>query len=198
MSEGERQCQRGTVRDVASKLGIRSQGDTEYLETSIQSVLLERFWGNLKPDQRKVLLEELQIRDYSLALKAAAPVVLLEAVKLSGFAAYKVSVIVANAAAHAVIGHGLAFLANAALTKGLAVLLGPVGWGIAGFLTTQVIAGEAYRVTIPCVLQITMIRRAEEQRNKQIARKRLKREAIGALIVVGISVLAFVALWLLH
>lgn len=59
---------------------------------------------------------------------------LLEALKLSGFAAYKASVIVANAGAHALLGHGLSFAANAALTKGLAVVLGPVGWRLASFL----------------------------------------------------------------
>jgi uncharacterized protein YaaW (UPF0174 family) len=137
---------------------------------------LETIWKEATPEQRRAFLDELTVGDVSLKATSSAtmPSILLETTHLSGFAAYKLSVIVANAAAKAVLGHGLSFVANATLTKGLSVLIGPVGWSIAAGWTAHCIAGEAYRVTVPCVLQVTMIRRAIIERER-LARKRVKR-----------------------
>jgi len=54
----------------------------------------------------------------------------LPAIQAAGFAPYKMAVIVANGMANAVLGHGLAFAANAGLTKGIALFAGPVGWAL--------------------------------------------------------------------
>lgn len=184
------------VRDVASKLRLPTLGCTQDIELAIQKILLDRFWHDLKPEQRRALLDEFEIRDYSGVAKAAVPVALIETVKLSGFAAYKMSVIIANASAHALLGHGLAFVANAALTKGLAVLTGPVGWSIAGLLTAHSIAGEAYRVTIPCVLQLSMIRQAVAERERMIERRRRTRSVVISGVMIFLLVLvAIFALW---
>jgi uncharacterized protein YaaW (UPF0174 family) len=185
------------VRDVASKLGLRSHGPIEDVEASIQAKLLQNLWKDLTPNQRQALLEEFDVRDLALITKAALPAVLIEATRLSGFGAYKMSVILANAAAHALLGHGLTFAANATLTKGLSILIGPVGWGIAGLLAAQSIGSEAYRVTIPCVLQISMIRRAIRERERRTDEP--KAPKIGPYIVaVGIMLLLVLSLLVWH
>jgi len=40
----------------------------------------------------------------------------------------------------------------------MAVLTGPIGWVITGLWTAIDIAGPAYRVTIPTVIQIAVLR----------------------------------------
>ena len=184
------------VRDAASKLDLPTSRSTEEIEISIQTLLLDRLWHDLTPEKRQALLEEFEVRDYSLIAKAAVPAVLIESVKLSGFAAYKMSVIIANSVAHALLGHGLAFAVNTGLTKGLSLLLGPIGWSFVGFMTAHSIAGEAYRVTIPCVLQVSMIRRAVAERERLSRRPQPNRYSVlvGAVIIVLLLVIVLVTL----
>lgn len=40
----------------------------------------------------------------------------------------------------------------------IAVFLGPVGWVLTGVWTAIDLAGPAFRVTVPCVLHIAMLR----------------------------------------
>jgi uncharacterized protein YaaW (UPF0174 family) len=148
------------VQDVASKVGVSESGSTEDIESRIQDKLAADFWKFMSPAERTAFLKELKITDLAMAARAVLPAVLLKAGGLAGFQAYMASVIIANAAANAVLGHGLNFAANAALTKGLSVFLGPPGWTIAGIITAQAIGSQASRVTVPCVLQVSMIRQA--------------------------------------
>ena len=71
---------------------------------------------------------------------------------------------IANVVWKILFGHGLAFATNAALTKVLSVLIGPIGWAIAGVWAALDIAGPAYRVTVPVVIQVACLRSLHEQR----------------------------------
>lgn len=84
------------------------------------------------------------------------------AIRKGGFAAYKIAVIVANAIARALLGRGLSLAANAALTKWMSIFAGPIGWAVTVLWTVFDIAGPAYRVTIPCVVQIAYMRAKRE------------------------------------
>jgi uncharacterized protein YaaW (UPF0174 family) len=79
-------------------------------------------------------------------------------IKLGGFVPYKLAVIVANAIAKALLGRGLSLAAGAALTRWMAIFAGPIGWAVTTIWTIYDIAKPAYRVTIPCVLHIAMLR----------------------------------------
>jgi uncharacterized protein YaaW (UPF0174 family) len=91
-----------------------------------------------------------------------APAALAAAVNAAlaagGFTTYRLAVIVANAVSKAVLNRGLAFAGNAALTRGVAVLAGPVGWAISGILTIPVFTGPAFRVTVPTTFYIAYLR----------------------------------------
>ena len=80
------------------------------------------------------------------------------AIGAGGFSTYRMAVIVANAVSKAVLNRGLTFAGNAALTRGIAVLSGPIGWVISAALTVPVVSGPAYRVTIPATLYIAYLR----------------------------------------
>ncbi|MFG9747714.1 ubiquinol-cytochrome C chaperone family protein [Pseudomonas aeruginosa] len=77
-------------------------------------------------------------------------------------ALYRTSTVIVNSMAQQLLGHGLrsAVVAGGTFAGGRAVaaLAGPVGWVIAGVWTAVDLAGPAYRVTIPCVLHIAMLR----------------------------------------
>jgi len=56
--------------------------------------------------------------DLNCELQPSKAAALQTAIQATGFAPYKLAVIVANGMANAVLGHGLAFAASAGLTKG--------------------------------------------------------------------------------
>ena len=58
----------------------------------------------------------------------------------------------------AILGRGLSLAGNAALTRTMSVQLARIGWTITGLWTAIDIAGPAYRVTIPAVIHVAVLR----------------------------------------
>ena len=85
-------------------------------------------------------------------------------IRMGGFSSYQIAVIVANSVAKSLLGRGLSFAGNAALTRYMAIFAGPVGWAISALLTLPMLSGPAYRVTVPSVIQIAYMR--QKYKNK--------------------------------
>ena len=152
------------VCDVAKKFKIKKPEvyTLEDLESKIIITILKDAFESTEGKERteiEAALKEagLNKKDFSSLLSGASLASIVGA-NLAGFAFYRVSVIVANAVAKQVLGHGLRIGTNVALTRGLAVFTGPIGWVITGLWTAFDIAGPAYRVTVPCVIHIAMLR----------------------------------------
>lgn len=79
--------------------------------------------------------------------------------KLGGFRSYQLTLIIANSVSNALFARGLTFAGNAALTRSVGLLAGPIGWGITGLLTAIDLAGPAYRVTFPAVIYVALLRK---------------------------------------
>jgi uncharacterized protein YaaW (UPF0174 family) len=156
------------LKDIANKLDIRRKGrSVEKLETAIAVKLMSEAFEKLDPRKQRELLDSLQVRNYSGAGLPASAAIAQLLVNSSGFTAYKVTVIVANAIAQATLNHGLTFAANAALTKGLSLFAGPLGWALDAFLVANIFASPAYRVTIPCIIQVALIRKYQKAVRRQ-------------------------------
>lgn len=148
------------LRDVADKLGVNynENSDAATIEGQIQIKVLEKAYEKMDDAQRKDLLDAVGA-EHKGGIPAALPVMAIQAaIRLGGFAAYQLALIVANAVARQVLGHGLRLAANAGLARVMGVLAGPIGWAITILWTILDMAGPAYRVTIPCVLQVAYMR----------------------------------------
>ena len=88
------------------------------------------------------------------------------AVLAGGFGSYQLALIVANAVAKQVLGRGLSLAANAGLTRAISVFAGPIGWAITVLWTALDIAGAAFRVTTPAVIQVAFLRSLKTQREQ--------------------------------
>jgi uncharacterized protein YaaW (UPF0174 family) len=148
------------VRDVADsqKVNYNKNADVATIEGQIQMKVLENAYEKMSDEEKAELLKEFGVNIKS-GIPAALPVIALQgAIKLSGFAAYKMALIIANATAKALIGRGLSLAANRAMMQALKIAAGPIGWAITVAWTLVDLAGPAYRVTTPCVLQVAYIR----------------------------------------
>lgn len=152
------------VRDVCRRLKTRPELDATVadMEWLVLRKILEEALEKMTADERIDLEDTLRNAGVKHGDKGAAgplAVALLQGgVKVSGFAAYRISVMVANAVAKKLLGRGLSLGANAALTRTVGALAGPVGWAITGIWTAYDLSGPAYRVTIPCVCHVAMLR----------------------------------------
>lgn len=157
---------REVVADVADKIGVPDVGEARHsvaeLERRILVKILKDAMDSTEGKDRAELEQALKdagvgAGDMSVLLSSGAAASVIVA-GLSGFALYRVSLIVANGVAKHILGRGLSFAANVGLTRSLAVVTGPIGWVITGLWTVVDLAGPAYRVTIPCVIHVAMLR----------------------------------------
>ncbi len=94
------------------------------------------------------------------------------AFRAGGFKSYQMTLIVANYIWKVLFGHGLRLTTNASLTRILSILAGPIGLTITALWTVWDIAGAAYRVTVPAVIQVAFLR----QTYKEIKSGSIKRD----------------------
>ena len=79
-----------------------------------------------------------------------------------GFQSYRMALMVANGVSRALLGRGLTFAANATLTRSLSIISGPIGWAITGAWTAIDLAGPAFRITLPAVIHVALLRKRHQ------------------------------------
>ena len=124
------------VCDVADKLGANynKKSSIDEVESAIMMRIMSQAWEKMTDEERQSFLKEMGLGTGIGSLPKALPVATLQiAIRASGFLAYKLALIVANAIARAILGRGLALATNAALTRGIAVFAGPIGWVSRGY-----------------------------------------------------------------
>jgi uncharacterized protein YaaW (UPF0174 family) len=180
------------LRSVAKRCGVKVRfwDETAEIEERVLEAVLSKASERMTDQQRQELLDTLEINRLPGAGGPVAAGAVQAAIQAAGFAPYKLAVIVANGMANAVLGHGLALAANAGLVKALALFAGPVGWAFDAIWGGMIVAGPAYRVTIPCVVQVAFIRQSILRRQQEERRHKLRAVGMVALITLA-CVLAF-------
>ncbi len=150
---------RTVLTDVCKKMKVNfnKRASIETIERNLLEKILLSSLDQMTKEQMKALLEELDIPTQSFG-KQAMTAALQAAIKKGGFMSYKIAVVVANAISRFLLGRGLSISANAALTRSICVFAGPIGWAVTAVWTILDIAGPAYRVTIPAVIQVAYMR----------------------------------------
>lgn len=157
---------REVLMDVCDKLKVNYSKDakTAFIEDNLLLKILRDALDKMSPEDLKALAKELNIDDlnYSAEVLLGAFQAIFRA---GGFKSYQLTLIIANAISRALLGKGLTFATNASLAKTMSILTGPVGWVITGAWTLIDIAGPAFRVTLPAVIQIAVLRKKYSQEN---------------------------------
>ncbi|WP_187885496.1 DUF3944 domain-containing protein [Helicobacter pylori] len=146
--------------EVCNKLKVNYNKKTEttLIEENMLSSILQKSLEKMSDEEIRELCDELGVKNTNKLGKQALSTAALTLFRMGGFKSYQLALIVANAVIKAIFQRELSLGANAALTRGLSILTGPVGWIITGVWTAIDIAGPAYRVTIPACIVVTTLR----------------------------------------
>jgi uncharacterized protein YaaW (UPF0174 family) len=148
------------LQDVCDKLKVNynSSSSVEKIEGNLLMKILSDAIENMGPEQIKELADSVGISNAGLLTPEAMLGVFQTVFRAGGFKSYQLTLIIVNTVLSHLIGRGLTLAANAALTRTMSVLMGPIGWAVTGAWTAIDIASAAYRVTIPAVIQVAALR----------------------------------------
>ncbi len=154
---------REILMNVCDKLDVdyNSETSTEYIETILLNTVLKNAIENMSENDLRQLAEQMGMDVSNLASYGVDA--LREWIQHSGFTPYKTAVIVANAISKELIGSGLSFAANRALTKSIKYLSGPTVGVIIAAIETISSVGPNYEVTIPAVIHVAYMRQKHNQ-----------------------------------
>lgn len=151
---------RELLADVAGHVGAKNKASDSCaeMEMAIITKVFAQSLARMSEEDRKTLFESLGGLVYRPGMGAGALAALLASLGSSGLASYNLATVVASATMSSLVGRGVVLAGSSTLGRGLAVLAGPVGWAITGIWTAFDLASPAYRVTVPCVIQIGHMR----------------------------------------
>lgn len=151
---------REVATDVCDKLKVNynKASSIEMIENNLLMKILSDALDNMSQKELNELAESIGMKQRSLITPEALMGTFQAVFRAGGFKSYQLTLIVVNGVMKALLGRGLSFAGNAALTRTMSILTGPIGWAVTGIWTAVDIAGPAYRVTIPAVIQIAVLR----------------------------------------
>lgn len=151
---------REIVEDVAKRFNVNYSKDdtTKQIERLLIITMFKQSYKKLKEEEQKVIKDELNINIDELD-NINNTKDLTDYIKNKNDIILKIATIIAVNVAMQVLGRGaLTTFANIGLGRALVIFTGPIGWILSALLTLPLISGPAYRVTIPCVFHIAMLR----------------------------------------
>lgn len=159
------------LMDVCDKLKVNYNKDSsvEKIENNLLMKILTDAVEKMSPKEIKELAEATGVENTDGITPEVMTGMFQAVFRAGGFKSYQLTLIVVNAVLKVLIGRGLSIAGNAALTRTVAILTGPIGWIMTGLWTAIDIAGAAYRVTIPAVIQVAALRQKylyEKQANE--------------------------------
>jgi len=154
------------VCDVAKRLKVNfnENSDIGKIEKNILDKVLEDALEKMSPEGQAELLRTVSGKTVLPGKGSATTAVLMAMFRAGGFKSYKLTLIVVNWVWRALFGRGLPFVVNHTLLRYLAIGAGPIGWTLVGLWTMLDIASPAYRITVPGVLYVAMLRLGMEMK----------------------------------
>ncbi|WP_109432659.1 DUF3944 domain-containing protein [Aggregatibacter segnis] len=162
--------------DVCDKMKVNYNKDssTKKIEQNLLMKILEDALEKMSAEEIAKLGKELGLENTSKLTSQGLTAIFLAVFRAGGFKSYQLTLIIVNAIVKVLIGRGLTLGGNVLVTRTATILTGPIGWVITGLWTAVDIAGPAYRVTIPAVIQIAYLRTLSENRDAISAANNIK------------------------
>ena len=158
---------REVLCDVCDHTGVKYKKEetTETIELSLLMKMLEKSLSEMSPAGLREFADSMGTE----LTTPTVPLILMAiqtAVRSSGFAAYRLSVVILSTLAKVVLGRTLPIVAYLTLTRSISVLAGPVGIALStGWLIADM-AGPARRVTVPACLLVACLRQQHQHHSQ--------------------------------
>lgn len=168
------------LMNVCDKLKVKynKSSNTETIENNLLMKIIEDALEKMSPEELRKLAVQVGLEANKANIINSKKIFnIFRSVFLAGgFKSYQYTVIIANMALKAIVGRGLSLAGNAALTKTMSLLVGPIGLVFTSLWTVADITGAAYRVTIPAVIHVAVLR--QKYLNGKIKEKNIASENI--------------------
>lgn len=148
------------VYDVCKEMEVENidEHDTaEDMEKALLDKVTEKMLDELTYEQRKQVMKDLNIKHRTYNKQAVMAALLLTRRINLRLYNYVMSYIL-RMVTQLLIGRGVLTAGFGLLSRGLGIMMGPVGWIVLSGWTAWDIAGPAYRVTVPAVIQVAFLR----------------------------------------
>ncbi|MEA3941134.1 DUF3944 domain-containing protein [Enterobacter ludwigii] len=150
---------REVLCDVCDHTGVKytKEETTEAIELSLLMGLLEKSLNEMSAEELREFADSMGTE----LTAPTAPLILMAiqtAVRASGFAAYRLSVVMLSTLAKVVLGRALPMVTYLTLTRSIGVLAGPVGIALSTSWLIADMTGPAWRVTVPACLLVACLR----------------------------------------
>jgi len=157
---GEGVSYREVATNVCDKLKVNynKSSSIQIIENNLLMKILSDALDKMTQKELNELADSIGMKEKSFITPEALLGTFQAVFRAGGFKSYQLTLIVVNGVMKALLGRGLSLAGNAALTRTMSVLTGPIGWAITGIWTAVDIAGPAYRVTVPAVIQVAVLR----------------------------------------
>ncbi len=153
---------REVLTDVCDRMKVNynSNSSVTRIEDCLLMKVCEDALDKMSPKEIEDLCLECGMKTVNYTPEVALGV-FQAAFRMGGFRSYQLTLAIVNAVMKILLGRGLSLAGNIALTRAMSVLAGPVGWVITGLWTALDIAGAAYRVTVPAVFMVAVLRKKQ-------------------------------------
>lgn len=144
------------VRDIGKhvKANFPKDADVIQIERAVVDKVGTDIFNKMSPEEREQLLKELGVSGTHMAGQSFVGM-LIAAGRAGGFSTYRYFQKYVQMILKFLLGHGVRV---PVLSRVLSTFLGPVGIAATSIWTLYDLASPAYRVTLPCILQIASIR----------------------------------------
>ncbi len=152
------------LRKVAKRLKVsfRDSQSDEVIEGYMLQKLFDDMSDRLSDEELRTMAQELGVKPLRYSRQAIVAALQI-AIRRGGIYGLTWSMSVANVVTRQAIGRGVTtFASGTVLSRSISVLAGPFGWALTAAWTAYDIAGPAYRVIVPAVIQIAYIRQKSQ------------------------------------
>ena len=164
---GEGISYRTILKDVCKKMKVyfSDSEETEDIERALLKKMCSDVIGSMSEKELLEMSESLDIptKNPKKYLIAAA---LQLAIRRGGALFARIAVYISQMIAKMVLGRGAMMVGTNILNKTFGFLTGPIGWIVTAGWAIYDIAAPAYRVTVPCVLQVACMRMQQQYSNQ--------------------------------
>lgn len=152
------------LRKVAKRLKVsfRNSQSDEVIEGYMLQKLFDDMSDRLSDEELRTMARKFGVKPLRYSRQAIIAALQL-AIRRGGIYGLTWTMNVADVVARQAIGRGIAtFASGSVLSRSLSVLAGLIGWALTAAWTAYDIAGPAYRVIVPAVIQIAYLRQKSQ------------------------------------